>query len=374
MAGIYIHIPFCKQKCNYCNFFSSASSKNKEGFITALLKEIALQQPYINGEEINTIYFGGGTPSLLTKNNIEDIFNQLHKYYSISKDCEITLEANPDDLDRNKLTDIKNTPVNRLSMGIQSFDEDDLKYLNRIHSSQQAVDAIKNAQDIGFNNITIDLIYGIPGLTDEKWNANLTKSFELDIPHISSYCLTIEEGTALHHLINKGKAKPVDEEQGIRQFELLMDAMKTHNYIHYEISNFCKEGFVSIHNSNYWRQQKYLGLGPSAHSYNYVSRQWNTANITKYIASIDKGIVPFEMEILTDDQKYNEYILTSLRTIWGVNIEYLKLNFNAEINTYFDKSIQKHLQQSTVEENDAIFTLSRKGKFIADGIASDLFI
>ena len=209
MAGIYIHIPFCKQKCNYCNFFSSASQKNKEDFVDALLKEIAIQQPYLNGEEINTIYFGGGTPSLLTKNNIDAIFNQLHKYYSINNNIEITLEANPDDLDRSKLTDIKNTPINRLSIGIQSFFKEDLQYLNRIHSTEQVINTINSAQDIGFNNITIDLIYGIPDLIDDKWDANLSIAFDLEIPHISAYCLTIEEGTALYHQISKGKAKAI---------------------------------------------------------------------------------------------------------------------------------------------------------------------
>ncbi len=374
MAGIYIHIPYCKQKCNYCNFFSSASGKTKEAFIDALLKEIALQHTYLKDEEINTIYFGGGTPSLLTKDNLDAIFNQLYKYYTINKDAEITLEANPDDLTKEKIIELKNTPVNRFSMGVQSFFKEDLEYLNRIHSSEQAIEAIKRAQDTGFNNITIDLIYGIPGASDQRWNDNLSIAFDLNIPHISSYCLTIEEGTALHHLINKGKAKPVDEEQGIRQFVILMDRMTENNYIHYEISNFCKDGFISIHNSNYWRQKKYLGLGPSAHSFNSHSRQWNTANITKYISSINNEIIPFESEILSTEQQYNEYILTSLRTIWGINKEYLKHHFNKEYNQHFDENIKQFLLFKTIEENATSYYLTRTGKFIADGIAAELFI
>ena len=374
MAGIYIHIPFCKQKCSYCNFFSSASSKNKEAFVEALLKEISLQQHYLAGETIDTIYFGGGTPSLLSKANIEDIFAQLYKHYNIKKDAEITLEANPDDLNKDKLLELKSTPINRFSMGVQSFFKEDLVYLNRIHSADQAIEAIKNAQDIGFDNITIDLIYGIPGADDVRWNHNLSIAFDLNIPHISSYCLTIEEGTALHHQISKGKATPVNEEQGIRQFDILMNQMEAHNYIHYEISNFCKQGFEAIHNSNYWKQQKYLGLGPSAHSYNCVSRQWNTANITKYNSAINAGNIPFESESLSIEQQYNEYILTSIRTIWGINKAYLHHNFSKEINTHFNKSIQKFLSHKNIIETETSYYLSRSGKYIADGIAADLFI
>jgi len=278
MSGIYIHIPFCRQACHYCDFHFSTSLKNKKPFLKALLKESELRRNYLGNEKIQTIYFGGGTPSLLTKDEILFIIDELHKYHEIEPAAEITLEANPDDLSIEKIKELKQTPVNRLSIGIQSFFDEDLKFMNRTHNAEEAVSSVKASQDEGFENITIDLIYGTPTLTNENWEQNLSRALSLNVPHVSCYELTVEPNTALHSFIKKGKIGPLDEQKTAMQFEMVMNRMKAENFIHYEISNFCKEGFYSRHNSNYWSRKKYLGLGPSAHSYNGTSRQWNIAN------------------------------------------------------------------------------------------------
>ncbi len=374
MAGIYIHIPFCKQKCHYCNFFSIASSKNKNLFSEVILNEIELQRNYLKGESIETIYFGGGTPSLLSGDEITRIADKLSDFHLIEKDCEITLEANPDDLNHVKIADLRRTPVNRLSIGVQSFFDEDLRYLNRIHSANEAFNSVKNVIAAGFSNISIDLIYGIPTSTDNKWQSNLETFYSLNIPHLSAYALTVETKTALDVLIRKNKTLPVNEEQITRQFILTMEGMVSRGYVHYEISNFCREPFFSKHNTSYWSGKKYLGLGPSAHSYNGESRQWNVSNLTQYLSSIKNRIIPAESELLTGEQHYNEYILTSLRTMWGVDSTLIEKTFGRKYSSYFQKSIEKFLLNKSAEYINGKYILTNKGKFFADGIATELFI
>jgi oxygen-independent coproporphyrinogen-3 oxidase len=374
MAGIYLHIPFCTQKCHYCNFFSLASKKNTAAFVSAICNEIVLQKDYLQNEIISTIYFGGGTPSLLNNSDLKNIFENVFSTFKIEENAEITLEANPDDLKIDKIKELSDSPINRLSIGIQSFFDDDLQFLNRSHSSNQASEAIFNAHKQGLSNISIDLIYGIPTLTDKKWKENIKIAIDSGVQHISAYSLTVEANTAFDLFIKKGRIKAPEEEQAARQFEILMDTMNNQGFIHYEISNFCKEGFFSRHNSNYWKQQKYLGLGPSAHSFDLDSRQWNVANLQQYIQSINAGNIPIEKEILTTSQKYNEYIMTGLRTIWGVNLKEVKLKFGEEFLSYLNKNSQKYIADKTMELKENALILTEKGKFLADGIASDLFI
>jgi oxygen-independent coproporphyrinogen-3 oxidase len=374
MAGIYLHIPFCTQKCHYCNFFSLASKKNTAAFVSAICNEIVLQKDYLQNEIISTIYFGGGTPSLLNNSDLKNIFENVFSTFKIEENAEITLEANPDDLKIDKIKELSDSPINRLSIGIQSIFDDDLQFLNRSHSSNQASEAIFNAHKQGLSNISIDLIYGIPTLTDKKWKENIKIAIDSGVQHISAYSLTVEANTAFDLFIKKGRIKAPEEEQAARQFEILMDTMNNQGFIHYEISNFCKEGFFSRHNSNYWKQQKYLGLGPSAHSFDLDSRQWNVANLQQYIQSINAGNIPFEKEILTASQKYNEYIMTGLRTIWGVNLKEVKLKFGEEFLSYLNKNSQKYIADKTMELKENALILTEKGKFLADGIASDLFI
>lgn len=373
MAGIYFHIPFCKQKCHYCNFYSVASDKNKEAFLEALAKEIELQKNYLKNETVETIYFGGGTPSVLSADEINSLFQKLQTIFSISKNAEITFEANPDDLTKSYLQSLKRTPINRFSIGIQSFIEEDLKYLNRVHSAQQALQSIKYAQDVGFENLSIDLIYGIPTLTETNWIKNLDVFFELSFPHLSAYALTVEPKTALDVLIRKQKMKPVAEDRILDHFKILLEQMNQNNYTHYEISNFCKEPFYSLHNKNYWFRKSYLGLGPSAHSFNGNSRQWNVSNTLKYISSINSGIIPTEIEKLSEDQKYNEYILTSLRTIWGIEEKYILNQFGVSHLNDFEKSIKKYILDDKVNTEGGRYFLTNSGKLFADGIAAELF-
>ncbi|MBI2270103.1 MAG: radical SAM family heme chaperone HemW [Bacteroidetes bacterium] len=376
MPGIYIHIPFCKQACNYCDFYFSTSLKNKDALLQALKKEIVIQKNYFpspSDEDINTIYLGGGTPSLLTKQELLGIFNELNKYFSIAADAEITLEANPDDLTSEKIKQLHDTPINRLSIGVQSFFDEDLRFMNRAHTSQMAVDSVKTAQNNGFKNITIDLIYGTPTMSNENWLSNLNKAFELNVQHISCYALTVEPRTALHHSIMTGKSKNVDDEKTAQQFELLIAEMKRNDFTQYEISNFCKEGFYSRHNSNYWLKENYLGLGPSAHSYNGDSRQWNVRNNNLYIKALQESELNFEKEILTPDQQYNEYILTSLRTIWGIDLNRIK-QYGENYLANCTKEAEAYIKSGDITLQDSRLYLTDKGKLLADKISSDLFV
>ena len=374
MAGIYIHIPFCKQACNYCDFHFSISLKNKDTFLNALLKEIELQKDYFSDSlQISTIYFGGGTPSLLSRSELMMIFNSINKHFNVAGNAEITLEANPDDLSKEKIIEFKQTPINRLSIGIQSFYDEDLKFMNRAHDSSEALNAVKFAQENGFDNISIDLIYGTPTLSHHKWRNNLQIAFALNIKHISSYCLTVEPKTVLAHQIKSGLSKNVNEQRSAEQFEILVEAMHSNNFIQYEISNFCTEGFYSKHNSNYWLKEHYLGLGPSAHSYNGTSRQWNISNNVLYIQSLEKGELNFEKEELTTMQHYNEYVLTSLRTIWGTDLNYIEEHFGKEFLNYCLIEANKYiLTENIMAEENKLF-LTDKGKLLADKISSDLF-
>jgi len=351
-----------------------ASSKYKDEFADALLKEIELQKDYLGNENVETIYFGGGTPSMLSQGELNRIFNQLYKYFKIDQYAEITLEANPDDLGKEKIHDLKSLPINRVSLGVQSFHMEDLKYLHRSHSSEQAIQSVKNLQNGGFQNISIDLIFGIPTLDNNNWRKNIEIFKSLDIPHLSSYALTVEPKTALDLFIRKKKYDPVSESKTVDQFNILMEWASANAYNHYEISNYCKEGNYSKHNTNYWQQKKYLGLGPSAHSYNQLSRQWNVSNLKKYCDALLSGNLPYEIEELNVAQKFNEYIMVSLRTKWGIDLKYVENNFGISNRRTIEKEIQGFIETGEIYKTNGKIVLSNKGKLMADGIASELFI
>ena len=373
MAGIYIHIPFCKQACNYCDFHFSTSLKMKSSFVAALLMEIELRKSVFENQSIESIYLGGGTPSLLNASELTLIFEKLASSFSISPDAEITLEANPDDLTFEKIQELKTTPVNRLSIGIQSFRDADLKFMNRAHTSSEALSSINMCKEAGFTNLTIDLIYGTPGMDENAWLENLQIAFKLNIPHISSYALTVEEKTALHYQILANKTPELDEQQSALQFEILMAEMKNNGYEQYEISNFCKPNSYSRHNSSYWKKDNYLGLGPSAHSFLGDKRLWNVSNNGKYIKSLEKGILPLQEECLTVRDRYNEYVMTSLRTKWGCSLQVIETDFSLEFANYFKEEIQSYVVQGYVNLDMEVYYLTESGKLLADRIASDLF-
>lgn len=373
MSGIYIHIPFCRRKCHYCNFFSLASRKYKERFLAALKEEIFLRKNYLE-EDVESIYLGGGTPSLFQISEVVSILDEIRKYFALARDVEITLEANPDDLDPGILQEYLNIGINRLSIGVQSFFDDDLEYLNRIHSGQRAEEAVRQAKDAGFSNLSVDLIYGIPTLTLEKWQQNLEKVFSLDVPHISAYSLTVEPKTALDLLIRKKIMPAPEEEQGLEHFRILLRMMKDQGFQHYEISNFSKKGYYSRHNSLYWKGIPYLGLGPSAHSFNGETRQWNIANLVQYIDQVTRNESFYESETLTPVQKYNEYVMVSLRTMWGCDAGKIRNEFGNEAASSFTANISRYLESGDVIEKKGVYYLTDKGKLFADGIASDLFL
>jgi len=369
MAGIYIHIPYCRQACHYCDFHFSTEQGTKSAFVDALLKEMELQRNYLNGEKIETIYFGGGTPSLLSDFELGKIIEELFRLFPIDSDAEITLEANPDDLSEEKIAELKSSPVNRLSIGVQSFFEEDLRWMNRVHNQEQARTSIKQAQDAGFENISIDLIYGLPESTIDKWEENLITAFSLNVQHLSCYCLTVEPRTALAHFISTGKSKAPNEVQGALQFEMLMKKIKEHGWMHYEISNFASSTkFISQHNSSYWQGKKYLGLGPSAHSFNGTSRQWNVANNHRYIESMGREIIPFEKEELTATQRINERIMTELRTMWGLRIS----DFELSVSDLLEEKSHAFIKGGFLKLDDEVLGLTDRGKLIADKIALEL--
>ena len=374
MAGIYIHIPFCKSKCAYCNFFSLASESKINDYVEALKKEIVLRKIYLGGEIVKTIYFGGGTPSLLSVKNIEEILELLNKNYEIIPNPEITLEINPDTIDREKMSSLKKIGVNRMSVGIQSFDDDDLRYLGRRHDSRHAMQVLEDLKHTDFEKITLDLIYGMPTLTEEKWNKNLDIFFSTGITHLSAYALTVEPKTILGQRIEKGELQSVSEEETIRHYNILVERTKENGFEHYEISNFAKEGFRSQHNSIYWRDEKYLGLGPSAHSYDGKSRQWNISNLTKYIQLVGDAELFYEKEILSTEDKFNEYVMTSLRTSWGCDIEKIERDYGKSYAHHFLKNIKKYLENGEMLKENNTYFLSEEGKLFADGIAADLFL
>ena len=372
MAGIYIHIPFCKQKCSYCDFHFSTNLQHKSNLIQAINKELEIRKNEIS-TPLETIYFGGGTPSILSEIELESIFETIYKNYSTKNLKEITLEANPDDLNKEKLNFLKSTPINRFSIGVQSFFEEDLKLMNRAHNTQEAETSIKLAQDFGFENITIDLIYGSTTTTNEMWKQNLQKAIALNVPHISSYALTVEEKTILDHQIKKGITKPVDEDHQNEQFQLLVDTLTSNDFIQYEISNFGKEDYFSLHNSNYWKGIHYLGIGPSAHSYNGKTRAWNIANNSKYIQTINENKLPQEIEVLNEVEQFNEMIMIGLRTIYGIDLDRINSEFSQPLVNSFYQELNQLINENLVEKKENKIILKPEAKFFADGIASRLF-
>ncbi len=372
---IYIHIPFCKQKCSYCNFHFSTSLNFKDDMVAAMKKEIVLRKNELQNKSLSSLYFGGGTPSILSADEIKSLIDEVLKHFSFEKDIEITLEANPDDLNKEFLKGLSDSPVNRLSIGTQSFFEADLKLMNRAHTANEAEYSIKRAQDFGFENLSIDLIYGSPTSNLEIWKENLNKTIVLEVPHISSYALTVEPKTALENWISKGKVISPKEEEQNREFYYLSDFLKDHGFEHYEVSNFAKPGFYSRHNSSYWKYKEYLGIGPSAHSYNGSDvRSWNIANNQQYIKKLNAHLPAKEEEILSAEDQFNEMIMIGLRTIWGVDLENLKGKFNDRILEHFQREIKQKLEEEIlIIENDHL-KIPEKQWFMADGIASDLFM
>lgn len=381
MSGIYIHIPFCKQACHYCDFHFSTSLKKKEEMILALAKEIQLrnkktsnlQLPTSNSEKIETIYFGGGTPSILSVEEIQFLIDEVYKNFEVVENPEITLEANPDDLDNEIIRQYANSPINRLSIGIQSFFEDDLKLMNRAHKAEEAKRCLKTAAQY-FDNITIDLIYGIPNMNNERWLQNIETSLSFGIPHISSYALTVEPKTALDKFIKKGLVKQPDDEVAQEHFQILVNTLTEKGFVHYELSNFGKPNYFSKNNSAYWLGKKYIGIGPSAHSYDEKNRSWNIANNSLYIKSINENILPSETETLTTVDRYNEYIMTGLRTIWGVSLQKIETDFGIDFLSYLNQQSKKFIQDELLFVENGVLKATLKGKFLSDGIASDLFL
>lgn len=374
MAGIYLHIPFCRQACYYCDFHFSTSVGQQQEMVDAIVREIQLQHTYLGGEEVKTIYFGGGTPSMLTPPQLEQLFDAIHRLHRVSNEAEVTLEVNPDDVSLPLLTDIKKLGVNRLSIGIQSFDDEVLRYFNRVHNSAAARASIQLGRDAGYANISIDLIYGVPGKDLANWERDIDIALTLKPEHISSYSLTIEKGTVFGRWMDAGKLQPKDDHDVATHLELLMDRLAGAGYDQYEISNFAQPGFHSRHNSSYWNQAKYLGVGPSAHSYNGVSRQYNVRNNQAYMKSLQAGTIPMELEILSRENLINEYILTRLRTQWGCDFAVLKSKYQWSETEETTKYIADLIRNDLAVIDGTVITLTNKGKLLADKIASDLFV
>ncbi|MGJ8591041.1 MAG: radical SAM family heme chaperone HemW [Aquaticitalea sp.] len=378
MSGIYLHIPFCKQACHYCDFHFSTSLKKKEELVNALVKELELRKDEFKNLPVETIYFGGGTPSLLTIEELRLLISEVYKHYQVVESPEITIEANPDDLvsvraqSRTVFEDYLKIGINRLSIGIQSFFEEDLKLMNRAHNAEEAKICLQEAIK-HFDNISLDLIYGIPGLTNQRWIENIEIALSFNIPHISSYALTVEPKTALDIFIKKGIIKNVDDDLAQKQFHILIEKLEAAGFIHYELSNFGKPDYFSKNNSAYWQGKPYLGIGPSAHSFNGTERGWNIRNNSKYIQSLEENIVAIETETLSTTDKYNEYVMTGLRTIWGVSLDKVETDFGKNYKKYLLEQSQKHMNAHLLYLDDGKLLVTKKGKFLSDGIASDLF-
>jgi len=372
LAGIYIHIPFCKQSCYYCNFHFSTSTKNKDEVLDAIEKEIK-QKGQTTNEAISTIYFGGGTPSILDVNEINSIINRIHKEFNVESEAEITIEANPDDLNKEKIINLSLTKINRLSIGVQSFIDKELRIMNRAHDSKKALNSIEISKKY-FNNISIDLMYGVPESTLDSWTYNLDTVSQFDINHISSYALTLEPKTALESFVRKLVVEMPEEELVYDQYNLINKKLEPMGFINYEVCSFAKENFFSKNNSAYWLRKKYIGIGPSAHSFDGKSRSWNISNNKKYIDQIKKGKSFYKKEKLSKVDQYNEYVMTGFRTIWGVSANFIENNFNSKFKNYFTDRIQKHIDQKNIIVKDDIYTTTNEGRFLADGISSDLFL
>ena len=372
MAGLYIHVPFCTKRCLYCDFFSNTDMRFKAPYLKALVQEMALRASYVSGEEIETIYFGGGTPSQLSVEDFQLLFDAIHRHFTVSSDAEITLEANPDDLSLPYINGLCALPFNRLSMGIQSFHEDDLRLRDGRQTAAQAVQAVEHCQQAGLTNLSIDLIYGLPGQTQTAWEDNLAQALRLQVPHLSAYHLTYEEGTALYRLLERGEVRPVDEELSLSFFHTLIDQLSAAGYEHYEISNFARPGYFSRHNSSYWIGKPYLGLGPSAHSYNRIERTWNVASLPIYIKGIAEGCPSLENEVLDSRTRYNDFIITRLRTRWGIRLSELRECFGDTVLSYCLQQAKPALRHGWLEETAGVLRLTRQGIFLSDGIMSDL--
>jgi oxygen-independent coproporphyrinogen III oxidase len=372
MGSIYVHIPYCTKVCNYCDFHFSASLKNKADLIEALCSEIKLRKDYLPDKKIETLYFGGGTPSVLTAREISKILNCISGEFDLSGLSEFTFEANPDDLTIDYLSDLKSMGINRLSIGIQSFSDDDLKWMNRRHTSEEAYNSVVHAKGVGFSNITIDLIYGLPVSNISVLKDNLDKFYSLEIPHLSAYHLSIEPKTVLGVWQKRGRIKEISEEESVAQYDLLLESLEKHGYINYEISNFCKDGFLSKHNTNYWYQGNYIGFGPSAHSYNGVNRQWNISVNQDYIDNINNNKAYFENEILTPTDKFNDYLLTRLRTIWGINLNEIGVLFGDNYKDYILKEIEKLVNADLLIMDQNKIYLTKRGKLLSNQVITDL--
>ena len=373
MSGIYIHIPFCKQACHYCDFHFSTNLKKKDEMVLALAKEIEMRKSEFQDEIVETIYFGGGTPSILQIADLRFLIDEVYRNYKVVENPEITVEANPDDLTENRIIELSKNKVNRLSIGIQSFFEDDLKMMNRAHNAEEAKKCLETATQY-FDNISIDLIYGVPEMSNEKWLQNIETALSFGVPHISSYALTVEPKTALHSFIQKGIIPQPDDEVAQEHFHILVDKLSENGFIHYELSNFGKENYFSKNNSSYWLGKKYIGIGPSAHSYDGKNRGWNVSNNSLYIKSIQENKLPIEFETLTKTDRYNEYIMTGLRTIWGVSLERVEQEFGKTYLDYLNQQAAKFIEDHLLFVDDNILRTTKKGKFLSDGIASDLFL
>jgi len=373
VSGIYIHIPFCKQACYYCNFYFSTSLKKKDELLNCLVKEISLREKELKGDLIESIYFGGGTPSLLSTEEIQVLIDAVYNNFKVVENPEITLEANPDDLSEEKIIELSQSPVNRLSIGIQSFFEYDLKLMNRAHNVHEAKKCLEIATKY-FDNISVDLIYGIPDCSNEQWLANIRTALSFGIPHISSYALTVEPETALASFVKKGIIKNVDDDKAEEQFVILTDELSRAGFIHYELSNFGKNDFFSRNNSSYWLGKSYLGIGPAAHSFNGKQRSWNVQNNAIYIKKITQNKLPIQRETLSVTDRYNEYVMTGLRTIWGVSLEKIHKDFGANYVKYLQMQSEKFITQELLYIENNILKTTKKGKFLSDGLASDLFM
>ena len=374
MAGIYVHIPFCKKLCFYCDFYHVISVNDNSAFIDALLKEASLRKDYLESETVSTIYFGGGTPSVFSVKDLGTILNHINKLFRVEQDCEISIELNPDDVLPAYLEGLKDLNINRISMGIQSWRDSDLKMLNRRHDSAQAIKALKDTLDAGFENITIDLIYGIPGMSLKEWESNLDFSLSFDIKHLSAYHLSFEPGTVFGKMLEKGTISEIDENESVAQFNILIEKAESAGFIQYEISNFGKPGYFSIHNSNYWKQVSYLGLGPSAHSFNGYSRHWNIRDLKGYIKLINAGKYFYESEELNSKTRFNEYIMTSLRTMWGIDLEYVEEMFEKEGYDYIINLAGKFKNYGLMKQEKKSLILTNQGKLISDNIISEFMI
>jgi oxygen-independent coproporphyrinogen III oxidase len=374
MAGIYLHIPFCLKRCHYCDFFKSTDLSQKARLLEGLRKELESRASEMASDEINTIYLGGGTPSVLLIDELKNILQSIRQNYRISPEAEITVEANPDDLSQVILSAIREIGFNRLSMGIQSFSGSDLKLMNRRHGVMQAIQSVKWAKKAGFSNISIDLIYGLPNQTLEEWERNVRMAVELDVQHISAYNLTYHEGTFFYDQLKKGILKELPDELNLRQFEMLIGILKEAGFEHYEISNFCKPGMYSQHNSSYWKSKKYLGIGPSAHSFDLVTRRWNASSVSGYLEGIENSKPYSESEILTKQDRYNDYVITGLRTIWGMSEELIRTEFSDHYLAHFQKTRDKYLSSGHVIEASGKTCLSPEGLFISDQIMADFMV